>query len=283
MDIDAYDTLVASIYAAGIAGEPLPPMFQNMRDALAAAAAGLLIYGEDERIISHTLVRSARKVTRSFLDGVAPLNEEPGARLLLSTPLPEPRRFTDIMPETRMRQSSWYRRQAALTGMGYGLAVDMAIAGIRIRLFAVRAVGAANFDKDDIETIGRLARHLERAFANDVARFSPFRRAPGLQIIVNHEDRLAAPFVRTEVLDRKIGARFGLTLAEARVFRIMADGPTRGDAAARLGIGLNSLKTHMRRIYAKTGTSRLPDLIFLMRSLRDEAERSSSPGDAAKR
>ena len=53
---------------------------------------------------------------------------------------------------------------------------------------------------------------------------------------------------------------FGLTLAEVRVALSVASGDTIPDAARRLNISPNTVKTHLRRIYEKTGTKRQAEL-----------------------
>jgi DNA-binding CsgD family transcriptional regulator len=44
----------------------------------------------------------------------------------------------------------------------------------------------------------------------------------------------------------------------------MMPGLTAQDAADLLGIGLQTVKTHLQRIFQKTGTSRQADLVALM-------------------
>ncbi len=57
---------------------------------------------------------------------------------------------------------------------------------------------------------------------------------------------------------------FDLTPAEARVLLKVGSGVGAAAAAQALGIGENTMKTHLNRIYAKTGTSRQPDLVKLI-------------------
>lgn len=57
---------------------------------------------------------------------------------------------------------------------------------------------------------------------------------------------------------------FDLTPAEARVLLKIGSGAGTAATALSLGIGENTLKTHLNRIYAKTGASRQPDLITLI-------------------
>ncbi|RVT93180.1 helix-turn-helix transcriptional regulator [Sphingomonas crocodyli] len=267
-DMDGYDALISGIYDAGTAGGSLSHMFELIRDAVGAAGAGVTIYDADDLMLTHTLVRSGRSISRRLMDKLLPMTDDPGAGLVTGARFPSARRFTDIVPEPQLRHARWFREQSALTSLGHGVMIDVDIAGIRVRLFAVRSTGAPNFSEDDVDLFDRIGPHLRRAFAKDVRRFSPFQAKRGLQVILYDEDRLAPAFVRDDPFDRQLAARYGLTAAELRALRVMAGGVTRAEAHGRLGIGANSLKTHMRRIYAKTGTRRLPELVLLVQALR---------------
>jgi DNA-binding CsgD family transcriptional regulator len=60
---------------------------------------------------------------------------------------------------------------------------------------------------------------------------------------------------------------YGLTGAEARVALAASSGLTILEAANRLGVSQNTIKTHLRRIFAKTGTSRQSELTRLTAAL----------------
>lgn len=57
---------------------------------------------------------------------------------------------------------------------------------------------------------------------------------------------------------------FDLTPAEARVLLRIGSGLSAPSSAVALGIGENTLKTHLNRIFAKTGTRRQADLVKLI-------------------
>ncbi len=57
---------------------------------------------------------------------------------------------------------------------------------------------------------------------------------------------------------------FDLTGAEARVAREIAGGATPEETAIRLGISIETVRTHLKRIFAKTGTHRQADLVRLL-------------------
>lgn len=57
---------------------------------------------------------------------------------------------------------------------------------------------------------------------------------------------------------------FGLTHAEATVTNALADGRSTEEIAALLGISLNTARTHLKRVSAKTGTNRQAQLVALV-------------------
>lgn len=57
---------------------------------------------------------------------------------------------------------------------------------------------------------------------------------------------------------------FGLTAAEATVAARLADGQAIDAIAGRLGISLNTARTHLKSIFLKTGTNRQPELVAVV-------------------
>ncbi|HEX9448954.1 MAG TPA: helix-turn-helix transcriptional regulator [Dongiaceae bacterium] len=57
---------------------------------------------------------------------------------------------------------------------------------------------------------------------------------------------------------------FHLTAAEARVATLIANGTRLDDVATELEISLNTVRTHLRHIFEKTGVERQADLILLL-------------------
>ncbi|WP_137931076.1 helix-turn-helix transcriptional regulator [Mesorhizobium comanense] len=68
-----------------------------------------------------------------------------------------------------------------------------------------------------------------------------------------------------------IAALFDLTPAETRLYMAMADGKTLGEAAKALGISHATAKTHLLRLFAKTGTHRQAELVRLAGSFATPA------------
>jgi DNA-binding CsgD family transcriptional regulator len=57
---------------------------------------------------------------------------------------------------------------------------------------------------------------------------------------------------------------FGLTEAEARVAEAVSGGAAISEVARQLSLSRNTIKTHLRRIYEKTGTRRQAELARVM-------------------
>ena len=82
-------------------------------------------------------------------------------------------------------------------------------------------------------------------------------------------DPVAAIFVtdpeRKAEADAEALARiYGLTVAESRLTELLIQGETLVEAADRLRISHNTARTHLQRIYDKTGTHHRGDLIRLL-------------------
>jgi DNA-binding CsgD family transcriptional regulator len=60
-----------------------------------------------------------------------------------------------------------------------------------------------------------------------------------------------------------LACEYGLTPGETRVFEVLASGISGKQAAEKLGISYNTLKTHLQRLFMKTGTRKQVELIHL--------------------
>jgi|SRR5271166_710083 len=82
--------------------------------------------------------------------------------------------------------------------------------------------------------------------------------APAALVLINDLDRSAVP------PRERLMQAYGFTLAEAGVAQLMLRGNGIAAVAARLGISLETARTHLRRVLAKTGTHRQSDLILVL-------------------
>jgi DNA-binding CsgD family transcriptional regulator len=97
----------------------------------------------------------------------------------------------------------------------------------------------------------------------DIDRFADFRMLDPAVLLFIFDPANRAGIPLAWMMDG-----YGLTNAEARVALAASSGLTIPETASRLGVSQNTIKTHLRRIFAKTGTSRLNDLAHLTAALR---------------
>ena len=85
--------------------------------------------------------------------------------------------------------------------------------------------------------------------------------------LILRDGRYLITFDDTDRLDRQIAsaaAVYGLSQAQERIARQLADGCDLGAAASALGISINTAKTHLQRIYDKLGVRTQPALVRLL-------------------
>ncbi len=64
-----------------------------------------------------------------------------------------------------------------------------------------------------------------------------------------------------------IQAMLGLTASEARVASLLANGYSADTIAARLGVSLPTVRTHLQHVFSKTDTSRQTELVMLINAI----------------
>ena len=140
--------------------------------------------------------------------------------------------------------------EAALTATGQGLAAGGALSLRRPSLRRPLSVLVAPFR---------------------VARTEPMllSRRPAVVVLVS--DPEAKPRAAPELLIQL----YGLTAREADLVTLLLDGLDLRDAAERLALSMNTVRTHLREVFNKTGTRRQAELVALV--LRSVA--ALRPGD----
>jgi DNA-binding CsgD family transcriptional regulator len=98
--------------------------------------------------------------------------------------------------------------------------------------------------------------------SRDIDRFSGLGMRDVAAMLVIHD-----PARPMEIPVEWIMDAYGLTVAEARVALCAASGATIPEAAYRLNVSPNTIKTHLRKVFAKTGTSRQSELARLMATI----------------
>jgi DNA-binding CsgD family transcriptional regulator/PAS domain-containing protein len=90
-------------------------------------------------------------------------------------------------------------------------------------------------------------------------------KAPSVIVFVTDPER------KPEEISTALARIYELTNAESRVATLLMQGETLTHAAEHLGISHNTARTHLQRIYEKTGTSHQGDLIRVLLTARIHA------------
>jgi DNA-binding CsgD family transcriptional regulator len=98
--------------------------------------------------------------------------------------------------------------------------------------------------------------------SRDINRFGGLGMRNVAAMLVIHD-----PVRPMEIPVEWIMDAYGLTLAEARVAVCAASGATIPETAHRLNVSPNTIKTHLRKVFAKTGTSGQSELARLVASI----------------
>jgi DNA-binding CsgD family transcriptional regulator len=108
----------------------------------------------------------------------------------------------------------------------------------------------------------------------DVGRFADLSMSDAavLLFIIDPANRAGIPLPL-------ITDAYGLTPAEARVALAASSGLTIPEAALQLGLSPNTIKTHLRKVFAKTGTNRQTELARLIAAVGLLKVRDPSPSD----
>jgi DNA-binding CsgD family transcriptional regulator/PAS domain-containing protein len=108
----------------------------------------------------------------------------------------------------------------------------------------------------------------------DVGRFADLSMpdAAVLLFIIDPANRAGIPLPL-------ITDAYGLTPAEARVALAASSGLTIPEAALQLGLSPNTIKTHLRKVFAKTGTNRQTELARLIAAVGLLKVHGPSPSD----
>jgi DNA-binding CsgD family transcriptional regulator/PAS domain-containing protein len=93
-----------------------------------------------------------------------------------------------------------------------------------------------------------------------LAPVSRFLDADGASAVIFVTDPTASPPENSEA----VASLFGLTSAETRICQHLAQGRSIGEVARDLKVSPNTARTHLKRIFEKTGTHRQAELVLLL-------------------
>jgi len=167
-----------------------------------------------------------------------------------------------------------YSNDAALWGLARRDGLEMDRNG---QLFA-------SLSKDERQLKALLADVLSSSDdgSNNTGEVMPISRPSGLrplQVLISPfhinsaSDRNAAklvllfvydPELEVETSEAVLSRMYGLTPAEARIAGLIAEGRSLKEAGQKLGITQDTVRTHLKRIFAKTHTNRQTDLTTLI-------------------
>ena len=127
--------------------------------------------------------------------------------------------------------------EAALTATGQGIAAGGALSLPRPSLRRPLAVLVAPFR---------------------VTRTAMQCRQPAVAVLVSD------PEVKPQPASELLAQLYGLTTREAELVTLLLDGLDLRDAAERLALSMNTVRTHLREVFHKTGTHRQSELVALV-------------------
>ena len=90
---------------------------------------------------------------------------------------------------------------------------------------------------------------------------APGDRAPAAAVFVSD------PEIRLDSNQQHLRQLYALTVAEARLAAWLTQGKSVNEAAAAMGITVNTARAYLKRIYDKTGVRRQPELVRVLLSL----------------
>jgi DNA-binding CsgD family transcriptional regulator/PAS domain-containing protein len=127
--------------------------------------------------------------------------------------------------------------QAGITGAGRGLDAGGALALSRPSARRPLAVLVAPFAAARVEQLGR---------------------RPAVVVLVSD------PETRPQAAPELLAGLYGLTAREAALVALLLEGLDLHDAAERLALSMNTVRTHLRGVFTKTGTRRQAELVSLL-------------------
>ena len=189
--------------------------------------------------------------------------------------LPHLQRALCLQQRLREAQLASHCALAALDAMGAAVLVLDAGLGLRFATPAGHALHAAQLEPSVPPTLARAVRLViasaEGAQQCQSLRLARKQQAPLAMTVTPLADcqpacalMIAHDPTKTSTSVPALRQLFDLTQAEAQVGKALAQGATIEEIAARSGISVNTVKTHLHHTYLKTDTRRQGELIALI-------------------
>jgi DNA-binding CsgD family transcriptional regulator len=266
-ELTDYDELLTEIYEPALGSGDAARMLRAICRYFGAISAGFSVYDQAGERIRHSLFTGMTGDPEPGWEMLQEIIRDPAALMLTRRRLDLPHRLTDAIPGPRLRSMSWYRGQVAL-GVGGGLLQDLDVDGTRVRLFIMRQMEQADFSAQQLDMMALVSRHLVRALRQDPSRLLASEGSAGTVTLFHGTTESAKPTRHAHSLQTHLRSAFELTPTEARVAVALSEGKTRLAVAELLGISINTIKTHVRRLYPKLGVTRHGELVRQMNDIR---------------
>lgn len=169
--------------------------------------------------------------------------------------------FADAGAETLLRQGRHIRAPGGVLGLGQAEADNRLRTAIRScaagwpppesgrHVHAARGDGSSPLQIEVVPCRAGIAKKVAASAGGP---------APVAMLVVRDDD------LQRRARVARLRERYGLTRAEATLTVEMLKGDGRAAAAARCGVSINTARTHLMRVFDKTGVSRQAELIRLL-------------------
>lgn len=227
-----------------------------------SAAAGP--FGREEREAVSQLIPHLQRAARLHLTVARGAHRERSGREALDL-LPQP-----VLLMTARRRAEFHNKAAQrILRKENGLWLD---GSGRLRCAAPTDCEAIDALIDGVFESGGAAGFGGRAFVRRAGRkplgisITPFRggSVPAIGLEKLALVTIADPEAATGPSEEEMREIFGLTRSESRVAKLITDGNSMPEVCAAMGITVNTARTHLKRIFAKTETSRQTELLKLL-------------------
>jgi DNA-binding CsgD family transcriptional regulator len=223
--------------------------------------------------------------------------DEPGRRLLLSL-LPHLQRTMRLGYRLAGYEALQQAQYAVLERLAVGVVLLDRLARVLYANQAARALGAGHGPVRLSPALRATTPPQDRQLARLIALALAGKPTGAMSLVVPSDGRLVAVLVSSvrgndrnrfadlrmhdaaamvflsdaanapEIPAQRVMDAYGLTLGEARVALSIASGASVPEVAMRLALSPNTVKTHLRRVFAKTGAARQAELVLAFASLR---------------
>lgn len=271
---EQYDTLIGQLHGVSHIKGNFENFLNNLCRFSESSAVGIALCDRKGGVWSFSVLgkphlEPIKKVYRP--------HEYGEARKFVRQNFPRAARLNDVVPRGELKNLPWYRYGLSTENLQYYMFGDIFIESIKIRTIIARKSTDKNFNSRDCDFLDRVQGHLQVSTQRmgietlmdglKESEFSSgnFRSIEFSTIIENNTD-----------IESILRSAYGLSAAECRVVTAMTGGCPVKTAADSLNISANTLKTHLKRIYLKTGVSRRVELLLKINHIKGQGDASRS-------